>query len=207
MRRILLLIMTALLALGATAQTNRVYIEDFEIEPGALDTVPVMLANSDPSRGLQFNVSLPEGLEYWDCLATDLSREYTMTVSCSFSRKDNCYVVYIYPTQRVCYPVDTAAIVNMIFEADPEFKGGTITIWKCRGATIENETIPMDGCNTTVTIPQASIIEAQADLAAPDRYYNLMGQPIESPASAPVAIQVTTRPDGERLSRKVCIAH
>lgn len=209
MRHSLLLaaVMAVMTALGSAAHGNRVYIQDFEIEPGTCDTVPVMLANIDPSRGLQFNISLPEGLEYVDCLATEYSLECTMTVSCNYSRKESCYVVYIYPTQRVCYSPGNAAIAYMVFEADPEFKGGTLTTWKCRGATLENETIFMDGNSTTVTVPQASIIELEEENAAPDRYFNLMGQPIDSPAGAPVAIQVTTLPDGECQARKVCKGH
>ena len=54
--------MTASLAQGIMAQTNRIFIEEFEIEPGTIDSVPVMLTSVDPSRGLQFNISLPAGL-------------------------------------------------------------------------------------------------------------------------------------------------
>ena len=42
MRHLLLLIMTASLALGIMAQTNRIFIEGFEIEPGTIDSVQVM---------------------------------------------------------------------------------------------------------------------------------------------------------------------
>ena len=76
--------MALLLALTLSAQGNRVYIEDFEIEPGATDSVLVLLSNVDPSRGLQFNLSLPQGLEI--C-------EYDLTVK----------VILIYQTDNLVF--------------------------------------------------------------------------------------------------------
>lgn len=66
----------------------------------------------------------------------------------------------------------------------------------------------MEGDTTTVSTPTASILLIPADQKPqPDQYFNMMGQPIDDPASAPVAIQVTTRPSGERTSRKVAVGH
>ena len=62
MRYHLLMLAALMLAMTGMAQNNRVYIEDFEIEPGSLITVPVLLANESPTRGFQFNLSLPQGL-------------------------------------------------------------------------------------------------------------------------------------------------
>ena len=63
-----------------------------------------------------------------------------------------------------------------------------------------------DNDTTIVTVPKASIMEINEDgLPASEQYFNLNGQPIVSPDSVPVAIQVTTRPDGRRSSRKVAV--
>ena len=209
MRHFLFLMITASWALVASAQTSRIYIEDFEIEPGTTDTVQAIFASVDSSRGLQFNVSLSAGLDIVDGWLTDYSKGFSMVGSCTYSSKNDCYLMFIYPTDFVCYPADTvAAVMNILVEADPDFSGGTITTWQCRGSTIDNNSIPMEGDTTTVSTPAASIIAIPADGSSKhDQYFNMMGQPIDTPASAPVAIQVTTRASGERTARKVAVGH
>ena len=186
----------ALLAtIGVAAQTNRIFIEDFEIEPGTTDSVAVMFSSVDPSRGLQFNISLPKGLAYMGADVTEYAANYNMSVSCNYSEKYRCYSAFIYPPGRICFPADTTAAV--------------MNLWlKCRGSTIDNNTIYMDGDTTTVTVPQASIIGIPADnQPVKDQYFNLLGQPITSPGVVPVAIQVTTLANGGHTSRKVAVVH
>ena len=80
-RHNLLLMLCALLAISAVAQQgNRIYIEDFEIEPGKTVSVPLMLSNQDPTRGMQFNISLPNGLRMIDQELTAYSEEYNMNM-------------------------------------------------------------------------------------------------------------------------------
>ena len=98
MKRLMTLVVLAVfLALAVSAQGNRIYIEPFEIEPGESRTVPVMLSNVDPSRGVQFNVTLPEGLELKASELTPYSQGMKMILSCEFSPKNGCYTVFIYP--------------------------------------------------------------------------------------------------------------
>ena len=92
-----------------SAQGNRVYIEDFEIEPGATDSVLVLLSNVDPSRGLQFNLSLPQGLEICEYDLTDYSRRSKMHLMFEESTKDSCHVAFIYPMGPVAVPLSWAA--------------------------------------------------------------------------------------------------
>jgi hypothetical protein len=65
----------------------------------------------------------------------------------------------------------------------------------------------MDGDTTMVTVPTASLIGIPYDMPVQDQYFNLLGQPVSSPDSVPVAIQVTTGPNGERTSRKEAVGH
>ena len=209
MKKFILMSLALVSVLGVAAQTNRIFIEDFEIEPGATDSVAVMFSSVDPSRGLQFNISLPAGLTYLGSDVTEYSVNYNMSASCNYSRKDSCYSAFIYPPGRICYPADTTAAVMYIWlKAKDDFKGGTIITWKCRGSTIDNNTIYMEGDTTTVTVPQASLIGIPVDgQPVKDQYFNLMGQPITSPDVVPVAIQVTTLADGGHTSRKVAAGH
>ena len=78
MRQVFLAIMAVIVAMAAMAQRNVVYIEDFEIEPGNSITVPLMMANCDSTRGIQVNLTLPEGLRLIDRELTQYSREYDM---------------------------------------------------------------------------------------------------------------------------------
>ncbi|MBR5674143.1 MAG: hypothetical protein IKW97_07050 [Muribaculaceae bacterium] len=209
MRKLVLMSLALLATIGVAAQTNRIFIEDFEIEPGTTDSVAVMFSSVDPSRGLQFNISLPKGLAYMGADVTEYAANYNMSVSCNYSEKYRCYSAFIYPPGRICFPADTtAAVMNLWLKAKDEFKGGTIIIWKCRGSTIDNNTIYMDGDTTTVTVPQASIIGIPVDnQPVKDQYFNLLGQPITSPGVVPVAIQVTTLANGGHTSRKVAVVH
>ena len=165
MRRLLTsTLMAVVLALAVSAQDNCIYIEDFEIEPGTTDSVMVLFSNVDPSRGLQFNISMPEGLEINDYELTDYSRGYKMNGMLDYSQKNNCYVVFLYPLGMVCYPAGNAtAVMCLELKAHKSFKGGSIVTWKCSGATMDNTTIYMDGKNTQVTVPKASLIGIPID--------------------------------------------
>ena len=55
MRKLMLTVLAMMMAMGVMAQHNVMYISDFEIAPGSQIDVPLMLANSDPTRGVQFN--------------------------------------------------------------------------------------------------------------------------------------------------------
>jgi hypothetical protein len=93
-------------------------------------------------------------------------------------------------------------------KAAPDFKGGLLPVWKCRGATIDNRGIVYQNDTAIVTVPTASLIGVPMDQKSDDdKFFNLMGQPIDSPECAPVAIQVITAPNGQRSSRKVTVVH
>ena len=199
----MMVMVAVLLALAAVAQQrNRIYIENFEIYPDSSLTVPVMLANMDSTRGIQFNITLPFGLRISECELTPYAKEYDMHIF----ENNNAGVLTIgmYPFSRVCFPPDTVAVMTINFDAKTDFKGGEIFLWKCRGSTMENTTIFIGDDTTTVTVPSSSLIGIPVDQKTDDElYFNLLGQPIPSADSVPVAVQVTTRPDGTINSRKV----
>ena len=170
-----LVVLAVFLALAVSAQGNRIYIEPFEIEPGESRTVPVMLSNVDPSRGVQFNVTLPEGLELKASELTPYSQGMKMILSCEFSPKNGCYTVFIYPMGVICFPADTtAAVMTLKINARKSFRGGTMSTWKCFGATEENKTLYMQGDTTAVTVPESALIGIPIDTrSADDEYFNL----------------------------------
>ena len=199
----------ALVALSSVAQSEtRIYIEDFEICPDSSVVVPVILANVERTRGFQFYITLPEGLTKVREELTEYSLENKMTLSCPYSEKNNCYMVFIYPSAGNMFPPDTMEVMTFTFKAESTFRGGIIRLWKCRGSTRNNTTIIYQDDTTTVTVPTASLIGIPVDKKpGKDEFFNLMGQPIDSPVSAPIAIQVTTLPNGQRSSRKVAVTH
>ena len=194
-----------LMAFNVMAQRNVISIEDFEISPDSVVTMPVILTNSDPTRGLQFNMTLPAGLVVVDKALTDYSSEqYHMSMFARLNK--GVWVMGLYPSGVICFPPDTAAIMTITFKAEAGFDGGEIILWRQLGSTIDNKSIVFDNDTTIVTVPKASIMEINEDgLPTSEQYFNLNGQPIVSPDSVPVAIQVTTRPDGRRSSRKVAV--
>ena len=145
--------MAVLLALSAMAQSNRVYIEDFEIEPGSTVTVPMILANETPTRGMQCNITLPPGLTVEDCTANEYSLKLNMTLLSNFVDRENCYTILMYPYSRVGFPAGTNEVLTITFKAQPDFKGGTMKFWKCRGSNEDNTLIVMDDVSATVTVP------------------------------------------------------
>lgn len=58
------LAVVALCAASNAWADNKLYIEDFAINPGETKTIEVLLENDDPISGLQFDVDMPEGLEF-----------------------------------------------------------------------------------------------------------------------------------------------
>jgi hypothetical protein len=208
MKHYMLTLMAVLASLTVTAQSNRIYIEDFEIDCDSAKMVQVMLANVDPTRGIQFNLRLPAGLSIEDYDETAYSRRYSMSLTSSFVPDYDGYLMFLYPSQAICFPPDTMAVIKLTLAASHDFRGGDLLIWQCRGSTIDNETIYMDGDTTHVTVPTSTLIGIPIDQKpTEEQYFNLMGLPIASPDMAPVAIQVTTRGDGVRTSRKVASVH
>lgn len=196
-------------ALVGMAGNNRVIVEDFEIMEDSALSVPVILVNEDPTRGFQFNITLPDGLVLEDCtIPEEVVDDYDMRFVCNYLPNDLCYQIIVYPGFRVCVDPGTIVGIYLEFTAETDFKGGQIKLWKVLGSTIDNETFPMDGCTANVTVPASSLIKVPVDKQPSDeKYFNLMGQPLSSPASAPVAIMVTTTPEGQLSSRKVSVAH
>jgi hypothetical protein len=203
---ILLAVTSALIGL---AGNNYVVVEDFEIMGDSALSVPVYLVNEDPSRGFQFNMTLPAGLTLEDCtIPEEVMDDFDMRFVCNYMSQDSCFQIIIFPGFRVCIEPGTMLAIYLDFIAASDFKGGKIKIWKCLGSTIDNETFPMNGCTVNVTVPASSLIKVPVDTQPSDeRYFNLMGHPLSSPANAPVAILVSTMPDGRVSSRKVSVGH
>lgn len=186
MKHCWMIMVALLLAMGAKAQNNRLYVEDFEICPDSMIIVHVNLANQDETRGLQFNLTLPDGLMIVEHAVTALSAKYNMY---GFGQKNgNVWTLGMYPMGAICLPPDTAAVVELHIHVAPQFRGGKIIVWKCRGSTIDNKTIYMDGDTATVTVPRSMIIGIPVDQhQSLDNYFNLQGQLDSIPAREPMA--------------------
>ena len=175
------------MVVGATAQNNQMYIEDFEIYPDSTLLVPVILANTDSTRGIQFYMTMPEGLNAKSFVLNDYARSHDMMIETNFSTNLGCYVVFVYPASRICFPPDTAVVLLIEFYASSDFRGGELKLWKCKGATIDSRSIIMTGCATNVTVPESSKIGIPMDNAPESNpFFNLTGQPVVSPIQPPL---------------------
>ena len=154
MRRALMICLAVCVTLCAVAQRNRIYVDSFEIARGGTVTVPVMLANQDTTRGVQFRVTLPQGLR---CVEMNVSqRAERKGFILNKTLKDDFHSVMIYQVGTACFAPGDMAIAEMTLQADETFGGGEITVWKCRGSTMDNLSIEMDGGMAIVTIPMAA---------------------------------------------------
>ena len=141
-------------ALCAVAQRNRIYVDAFEIARGDTVSVPVILANQDTTRGVQFKVTLPQGLT---CQEWNLApRTERLGFILNNTIKNGAHSVMIYQVGRASIPPGDEAIAIMTLQADDNFGGGEITVWKCRGSTMENKSMEMDGNKSTVTVPMGN---------------------------------------------------
>lgn len=208
MKNCLMIMLLSLLALSGAAQTNRIYIDDFEIYPDSTVTVPVVFANESRARGLQYNMTLPEGLTIEEYELTDYSKDLTMSMTLR-RIQGNYYGVFIYPSQKITYPADTTAVImTLTFGAKSDFTGGEVIVLNGRSATMNNQTFVVDGDTVAVTVPAASLIGIPMDQnPVKDEFFNLQGTPIPSADSVPVAIHVVTLADGRLDSRKECVRY
>ena len=207
MRRSLLLFAAVLVAMIASAQKGRIYIEDFEIVPDSTLTVPVILANTDSTRGVQFFMTLPDGLSLDECVASSYSRSYEMSVTTRWA-DEGYHLIMLFPSARICFPPDTAEIILMTFAAQSDFKGGDIILWDCKGSTINNRVFPLDGDTVGVSVPASSLIGIPVDQQpVKDQFFNLQGMPVNSSDSSFVTIKVSTWPDGSQTAQKMSCVH
>lgn len=144
--------LVAVATLTAMAQrSNSIYIEDFEIAPDSSAIVNVMLANNEITRGFQFKMKLPDGLEVDDIELTKHAKRQQMNIASNLTKGN--WIVAVYPSGLTSLPADTAAVLTIYFTALPQFEGGRITITKSMGSSEENTTIYYDDSSTTVTVP------------------------------------------------------
>lgn len=168
MKQCLMTIVLVMTALGAMANSNRVYIDHFEVYPDSTITVPIMLSNTDETRGVQFYMTLPQGLKIKKSALTDHSKDYDMHLSVNYSKEAKCYTVFIYPMNRICLPPDTKAIMTIKLAASSEFKGGDVVFFNVCGSTIDNVLIHMDGSSTSVSVPESAVVGTPIEQGSPE---------------------------------------
>ena len=151
----------AALAFNAMAQNNRIYIKDFEIIPDSSVLVPVILANQDTTCGFKFNMTLPDGLEVEKVSMTDRIRDLGMKLE--YHERNGSSVVMIYSMQLAYCVPDTIEVLTIKFKADADFKGGEVSLWKCRGARTDNTGLILSDATTRVSVPERSLVGVPID--------------------------------------------
>ena len=155
-------LLAVVMVMNVAAQVNSIYIEDFEIMPDSSVTVPVILANEEPTRGIQFNLTLPKNLTLLSyALPRVIADQYNMHIF--GTAKEWGWTLGMYPSTKVCFSPDTLQVMLLQFKAEPGFKGGEINVWKCRGSSMDNVTIFIGDDTTRVTVPKPSIINLPTD--------------------------------------------
>lgn len=149
MKHFMMTMMAALVAVCAVAQAGHVYIEDFEIAPGETMEVAVLLTNAVETRGVQFNMTLPDGLLLEDYELT--KRAMSRKMKPFAADRGDYWAMGMYPVEAVCFePQEKLAVMTLYLTADPDFKGGDILLWKQRGSTMDCNTIILDDSAATV---------------------------------------------------------
>lgn len=110
-------------------------ISDFGINPGETLTRPVKLTTDTQYYGCQFDLELPAGLS----IATDgvsvceslNSSDYTIAHASkpkTSQDDDNTIIVILYSNNHESLPTGTNDLINITFEATPNFDGGIIKV-------------------------------------------------------------------------------
>jgi hypothetical protein len=161
-------------ALSIEAQGNRIYMEDFEISPDSTLTVSLMLANVNETRGLQFNMVLPQGLQLIDQDLTDYSYDIGMKYSIRHLAEKSTYIMVVHSMDKVCFPAgDGSAVMTFTYKAAKDFKGGIIMLNHVRGSTVDNKSITLPNDQTTVTMRPDTLMKLDNDKSTvEDQFFN-----------------------------------
>ncbi len=128
-RTIISFALMAIMALAATGR-DRLYIENFNIEPGETLQVPVLLLNDTAYCGLQTDLYLPAGLS--------LDMEYDEYIIDLTSRKDNSHTVasrllddgairiYVSSVSAKEFSGNSGPIMTLSITASNDFEGEAI---------------------------------------------------------------------------------
>lgn len=141
----LLLGFAALTALNASAE-NKVYIDDFTIEPGATtDYIKIMMDNDDPVGAWQLFMTLPEGLSVADAqfpgknerknrypytyIEEDDEYAFEHTFQADYyGESTDVYAIVVLNMKGHNMLGNSGAIFRMKFTAAEDFKGGDIQL-------------------------------------------------------------------------------
>jgi hypothetical protein len=109
------------------AETDRLYIEDFTIEPGETLSVPVLLQNNVTYGGLQTDLYLPDGLSVEmedDEYIIDLTsrKDYSHSISC-YNQSDGAIRVFISSMSTASFSGNSGAIMTIRMTASIDFHG------------------------------------------------------------------------------------
>lgn len=107
--------------------SDRLYIEDFNIEPGETVQVPVLLENATVYSGLQTDLYLPDGLSVDmedDEYIIDLTsrKDYTHSLSC-YEQSDGAIRIFVSSMSAKPFSGSSGAIMTISLTASSGFHG------------------------------------------------------------------------------------
>lgn len=225
------LFLVSLVASVAAVADNQVRIENFSIVPGSLEgaTVSVVMDNTDKISSLQFDMVLPEGLDFVDDSAERntarmTKTSHTLSVT-DFTYEDGYTVkrVSIFARARdeakTAISGNTGEIFTFMVTASPKFTGGKISLKEVIGsdATVAPavEKVMVDTCATVkadagsfVLSPEsASLTFAKKDTVNFYLNDNISVVGLEAKLSLPEGVEVDDVLYGDRLSENATVTY
>ncbi len=153
------------LALSAQARENNLAISGTTILPGQTATIAVNLHNTDNCYGLQFDITMPEGLSLTGVSKTNRTSNCVLTPNLN-SGKERVVLLSLSNPLSGSY----GDVCELKVQASPTFKGGILKITNAKmsdGGT-SDITIPSTQCeflnvkNATVILPDFSITAGES---------------------------------------------
>lgn len=167
MKRILTLVILALVAIGANA-INRLYLEDFTISPGETMQLALILENEEQFTAFQTDLILPEGLtvvqEDGEYLLDLSDRNASDQAIISKLRHDGAIRMVSFSIGVKPYKGNSGALVVVNLAAAEDFVAPTIVeIKNSRIVTTEGVEFMLEGDSCEVTMICEQPVKGDAD--------------------------------------------
>ncbi len=161
MKKITFITILAVLALSGTAR-DRLYVEDFSIQPGETKDIPIMLENDTVYCSFQTDLYLPDGLEvaldegeYWVDPTNRLSPNHFVS---TYRQPDGALRIFVTSQLVRLFTGSSGPIVTVRIQASSDF-GGRKAVSLRRSVAVEEygERHALDDCTAYASTAAVSV--------------------------------------------------
>ncbi len=143
--------------------SSRLYVEETSVRCGSQAVIPVLFENEAEYGGLQFEVTLPEGITLNKLTKTErLSDDFVLQKSQS---GDNTYQILLYNSNRLSFTGNDGALFTMTVDVADEMAVGdyTMTFSDIVASGVDESQEDLANFSTTITVEKYLTGDANRD--------------------------------------------